>query len=987
MVKSVRNLSKTLAISLLVIVALGVLVGYAISAPVAKAEEKGPATDHLIYKAVPLDNVPEAIGKTIDAYIFGLRSSQIKALQGKSGVTIYTAPAGITDFLLNPAPVYTTTLDGVLSKDQAAAKLGVPAAAITYIEVNQTSKKTYVELGAYPGKGINPFAFQPIRFAINYLIDRNYIVNNIYGGYAAAMYAPYSYYDPMYSVVADIVAKYKFEYSPAQANEIISKVLTAVGAKNQNGMWYYDGKPITIKFIIRTEDERKDLGDMLATALDKLGFTVNRMYMTFGEAITKVYFTNPTDLEWQIYTEGWGKGGLTKWDPYTLAQFTAPWYGWMPGIQQPGWWQYKNATLDNYTKALVLGKFKSKDEFIDLTRKAMEIALQESVRVWIATTMDGFPAVSDLKGVTGDLGAGLRSIYNAREWYIPGKDTLTIGHLHIWTARTVWNIFGGFSDVYSVDIERQTYDPFDWTNPFNGEPIPFRVTWTVKTAGPTGKMTVPTDAIIWNATEDKWVNVSSGTKATSEVIFDLSKLVGTKWHDNITITCADVLATWAEWFEITYDPQKSQIEGSIASTAKPTLDLIKGLQILPGHKLAVYLDFWHFDPNYIADMAVMNVVNPAGLILAQDYLVFTKQTYAFSDSRSEEAKIPQLSLVLPDHAAAIEDVVKNWLSSGYFPANVFTVNGKLLMSKSEWTQRLNAIVKWIDTYHNAWISDGPYKLVKFDKDQQVAELEAFRDPTYPFTPGTWYFGMPKPVKITNVFVPVISPGDAATAVVSVTGEPPIHVKYILRDPIKNKIIATGDAVQSSPTSFTIQFTPDITSKLSEYSAYELTVLAFSDKVAMPDQVVTSLTTGAALSKKLGEISSSVSSQISNVTSQINSITSQINSITSQIGTLSGQLQSVGQLATQIGKLATAIGTLGNTMQTLQSTESALASKVDSVNNAVQNLQTTQSTLSTQLTTATKSVESLSNGLALVEGLLVLTIILQIVAIYLVYKKK
>ena len=1019
--------TRAFSLAILTVVALSVLVGLAISTPTVHAQaKKGPASDELIYTAVPLRNVPDAIGNTIDAYIFGLRPAQVKAIQGKPGISLYTAPAGIVDFIFNPAPVYTTTLKGIYTREEAAKKLGVNPIDITYIKVNKTAGTTYVELGAYSGKGINPFAFRQIRFAMNYLIDRKYVATNIYGGYAAPMYAPYSYYDPMYSIIADIVAKYRFSYAPALADQIVTKVLTAVGAVKKGGKWYYEGKPITIKFVIRTEDERKELGDMLASELERLGFTVNRMYMSFGEAISTVYFTNPIDFKWHIYTEGWGKGVIDRWDPWALTQFAAPWFGWMPGIQQAGWWQYKNETLDELTKKACLGKFKSKEEFINLMRDATELALQESVRVWIATTMDVYPAVSDLKGVTRDLGAGLRSVFNAREWYIPGKNVVRVGHLHIWTSRTVWNIFGGFSDVYSVDIERQTYDPFIWRHPFNGEPIPFRVTFDVRTAGPTGKLTLPSDAIIWDAKKNEWVNVKSGTKAVSEVVFHLDKLIGTKWHDNVTITWADVLAIWAENFEIAYDPEKSQLESAIASPLRETLDLIKGIKIVPDKKeLIVYIDYWHFDKAYIADMASISVINPATLILAQDYLAFTAKKYALSDARSRAQKIPQLSLVLPDHAKAIEDVLKKWLSEGTIPSDYkgyFIVNGKSYLSTDEWKTRLQALIKWIDTYHNAWVSDGPFMLVLFDKDKQTVKLKAFRDPTYPFSPGTWYFGMPKPVHIVTVGVPVVSPGSEATIIVTVSGEPPIHVKYILRDPVTNTIIAAGEATQVSPTSFRIALSAEVTSKLKEYSAYELTILAFSEKVAMPAEVIKTLTTGAALTKKLGEVTSKVaqiSKSVEEVSSRVEQLSTRLSQSIEQIRTqLSEKLtKQVSQVSATLGSaLKTSLSELSKSMtdlaktlkssmselsSTLKSSVGSVSSQVTAVSNEVKSvksdvasLKNTMSSLSSSIdelsdkvSSLDKTIKSLAGTFTLLEGLIIITIILEIIAIAVAFRKK
>ena len=968
----------SLILTALMIIAL--LTGFAILTQKAQAQKTGPATDYVIYKSVPVDEVPEAIGKIIDVYIYSLRPEQIKALEGRTDVTLYAAPAGITDYDVNPAPVHMVTLDGVYTKEEVAKKFGVPVAAITYFEVNETAGTTYVEFGAFPGKGINPFAFREVRFALNYLIDREFIVTNIYGGYAAPMYTCYSFYDPMYSLIADIVAKYKFTYAPSLANELITKTLTAVGAVKEGGKWYYDGKEIKIKFVIRTEDERKDLGDMLATELERLGFVVDRMYMEFGEAISIVMASDPKELRWHLYTAGWGKGALDKWDPWPLAQFHAPWFGYVVGYGVPEWWNYRNATIDELTMALALGKFKSKEEFIEKSRKAVEIALQEAVRIWIATSMDVYTAIADLKGVTLDLGAGLRTIFGAREWYIPGNDTIRVGHRWVWSARTVWNPFGGFDDVYSVDIERQTWDPFIWRHPFNGEPIPFRVTYDVVTAGPEGVLDVPTDAIWWDAVNDRWIHVKPGTNATSKVVFDLSKLIGTKWHHNITITWADVLGYWAEWIDICYDPDKSQLESSIASANKAFFDIIKGIRILPDEKkLEVYIDYWHFDKAYIADMATLSLINPIELVLVQDYLAFTAKTYALDETRSRAEKIPQLNLVLAEHAKDVRAIAEKWLSEGYFPSNYFTVDGESYMTPDEWKARLNALIRWIDTYNSAWISNGPFKVVVFDKDKQIVKLKAFRDPTYPFTPGTWYFGLPRPVKIVSVGVPVVSPGESATIVITVTGEPPITVKYILRDPVTNKIIASGDAEQIGPTTFQVILPPEVTAELKEYSAYELITIAFSEKVAMPHEVDKTLTTGAAIGKRLGEISERVEEISKSMSAKIAEISSRVEEVSKTLG------EALTASMTELGDtLKASLSELG---ETLKGPLTAVSEDITTVKNTVTGITSKLDELSGKVSEVSESVKGLSGAVTALEAILIVVLILQIIIIALVFRRR
>ncbi|RLG85344.1 MAG: hypothetical protein DRO18_05930 [Thermoprotei archaeon] len=622
--------------------------------------------------------------------------------------------------------------------------------------------------------------------------------------------------------------------------------------------------------------------------------------------------------------------------------------------------------------------------------------------------MDAYPAIVDLKGVTVDLGAGLRSIFNAREWYIPGKDTVRVGHLWVWTARTVWNPFGGFDDVYSVDIERQTWDPFMWRHPFNGEPIPFRVTYDVVTAGPEGKLDVPTDAILWDAKANKWVHVEAGTKATSKVVFDLSTLIGSKWHHGIEITWADVLAYWAEWYEIAYDPEKSELESAIAGPQREIFDLIKGIRILPDEKkLEVYIDYWHFDKAYIADMAVLSLINPTVLVVAQDYLAFVKKTYALDETRSRAEKIPQLNLVIPDHAADVKAALEELKDKFSDYANYFTVDGTTYMTEDEWRTRIDTLIEWIDTYNNAWVSNGPFMLVQFDKDKQYVKLKAFRDPTYPFSAGKWYFGLPRPVKITEVGVPVVSPGESATIVITAVGEPPIHVKYILRDPIANIIIATGDAEQVGPTSFRVVLTPDITGKLKEYSAYEFITLAYSEAVAMPHEVVKTLTTGAALGKRLGEIGA----RVEEVTKSVEKVSARVEEISkgvsAKVAEISARVEEVSKtlgealktsMAALSDTLKASLAELGSTLKAslapLSDTLKAISADITAVKSSVEDVKSTVTgitprfeELSDRVTAVEEAVKGLGGAFTTLHVLLIIVIILEIILIALLFRRR
>ena len=84
----------------------------------------------------------------------------------------------------------------------------------------------------------------------------------------------------------------------------------------------------------------------------------------------------------------------------------APWLGNMPGWQEIGFWQYENPTLDDVGQRIFRGDFADQAERDELYREATRIALEDSVRIWLATVVNTFPAKTQIEGVTEDVVAG-----------------------------------------------------------------------------------------------------------------------------------------------------------------------------------------------------------------------------------------------------------------------------------------------------------------------------------------------------------------------------------------------------------------------------------------------------------------------------------------------------------------------------------------------------------------------------------------------------
>jgi peptide/nickel transport system substrate-binding protein len=115
----------------------------------------------------------------------------------------------------------------------------------------------------FEGTGeLNPFSVPKIREAMNWLIDRNYIAEEIMGGLGLPRTVPLVGGFPDYALLIGKVRELeaKYAYDPDRAREVISQEMEALGAEMVDGTWHYEGEPVELIFIIRSEDERKDIG-------------------------------------------------------------------------------------------------------------------------------------------------------------------------------------------------------------------------------------------------------------------------------------------------------------------------------------------------------------------------------------------------------------------------------------------------------------------------------------------------------------------------------------------------------------------------------------------------------------------------------------------------------------------------------------------------------------------------------------------------------
>ncbi len=240
----------------------------------AAAASVGGAADTITFGAYNVDQAPLNVQNgDVDLYIFGLKTAGAKSLEGNDQVRLIDAPASTVSLLLNPAPA--------------------------------------------PDGALNPFSIKEVRQAMQYLIDRDFIASDIYQGRALPMFTNISPTDYDQLTIFPVVSAANIRYDNDLATKQITDAMTAAGASKDGGTWSFGGKPIQIKIVTRVEDERRDIGDLVRSSLEQLGFQVAPQYQEFGPATLAVYASDPKTFQWHIYTEGWSRArrcGMTMPD-------------------------------------------------------------------------------------------------------------------------------------------------------------------------------------------------------------------------------------------------------------------------------------------------------------------------------------------------------------------------------------------------------------------------------------------------------------------------------------------------------------------------------------------------------------------------------------------------------------------------------------------------------------------------------------------------
>lgn len=716
---------KTLILCLLSLIILFILITSVL------AEVKGPIVDKVYFNVRMSEEIglkDTAEGLT-DIFFWGVSGPTIMGLDQatRDKLDIYSVPSGSWSLNFNPIPN-----------------------APPYI-VKVEDKEFF-----------NPFAIREVRFAMNDLINRKYIVDEILGGAGGPMFTMATPGQPgtyKYNLVANRMG-FTPEGNEKKAIEEITSALQEAATLpelqgrlvKQEKWWTFDGEPVTINFLIRVDDPqgRMKEGEYVASQIEKAGIKVERCLWDRVKCIKTSYYSDPADYQWNIYTEGWGAGATRAFWEHIVCQMYAPWYGYMAGGPDDKW-HYENEEIDRLTKKAYTGNFLTEEEYWETVLEALELALKDACRIYVAYQNDYYAThkASFNKRMCYGLGDGLNN------WSIITADTknkeLRVTEFSAKGAlfMSAWDPIGteGFNDVYSLVIAEPLFDRATFESPASAIATPWRVipedirteVDRDETGEVIGKIPVSPEAIKYDSAKKEWYKVGAGETAMSAGTY--SFLFG-NFHHGLPMTIANILyadAFVTEWINKDGDDDK-YYDATYESSHRPDWEISKGMTLNPDGTITNYFDY-NFPPSKERVAANGSPwVSLSGRYIVLPWEVFealaelvangsaSGTVYSFTPSEGVE----QVDLLRPSCVADIRAKLVELKDNNHVPISL-----KDYVTVEEAKAGYEAAIKWIDEKGHAFIGNGPFYMEKYDPTTNYVELTAFRDPEYPFTPDYW----------------------------------------------------------------------------------------------------------------------------------------------------------------------------------------------------------------------------------------------------------
>lgn len=818
-------------------------------------------------------------GTNMQLYMFNLRNlADIQAALADPNIKTVITPGSVDDMFINPV--------------QHAA--GVP--------------------------GFNVFAIKEVREAMHWLIDRDFIVEQIFGGYGVPYTSPYHPLQPDY--LRDIVfynnLDREYAYDPVKAREVVFASLSQVTNMTfeADGKWYFNGAPLTVVMIIRTEDRRLDIGNYVADQIETLGIAVDRQYHPGTSAFNIVYFGPPEVGAWHIYTEGFGFTALTAWGDNFIATL-----GWTRSSGEALWDFYTpSATLVDAAGRLERAQYRDYDERLNLMRTAAVEAMKDPVRLMIVAEEAVFISNKDVEGYVYDLSGGPWTLYGARTArYTTGtaaahQNTLRVGQPLHWNSQ--WNPYRGFTWLYDETQRRALTDFGVFWHPHLGVYIPIRSAFNVQTSGgyDATPLPVPADAVWFNASSAAFEPVGAGVGAVSKITYDHT--FG-KVHDGSDMSMDDIWWSLSAAFRRLNNTFYGGVINPITGEEYPTGDIgnadrraasaaavtflsaFKGAKQVDADSMEIYLDFWHLDGGEIAAIGDVFPTLPWHVEMLMTQTVLDRETAFHATTATNEGRV-RLELIRGDslgYLAADLDTLRT--------ANAIPSHLTAQITSAEATARWNALETFSTTTSTVtgqagytgghfYASHGPYWLNTVNIADRQTVMNRFVD--YPYEANRWdSMLVPRVPAVTIGTIPEVVPGLAVTIPVTTTlfgvAYDNIDLDYLVTNPATGEVLFQGNPTRVAAGSWTISLTAEQTSAIlpGTYNVQAVGVGAEAAVPAVDTKSFVAIPQLAFFERLIGEIQAGLETEIQDAADEAAAATAAANAARDEVRSLSGLL--------------------------------------------------------------------------------------------------
>jgi peptide/nickel transport system substrate-binding protein len=745
-----------------------------------------------------------------------------------------------------------------VSNREVVAKVAESPDLDTYQSSGSYNELTFNPAGPELENGtINPFAVPVVREAMNYLMDRNYIAQEIMGGMAIPRWLPFNIASSDYARLADVARglELKYAYDKDKANEIITAEMEKLGATLVDNKWQYNGAPVTLIVLIRTEDERRGIGDYVANQLEDIGFTVTRDYKTSAEASPIWMRGNPADGLFHIYTGGW----VTTAVPRTLADNFQFFYT-NAGLAVPLWQAYVN-TPEFYelSDRLAISDFKNMEERTAMMAEALDMAMLDSVRIWLCDRTSLTPKRTEVK-VAADLyggvsGSSIWAYTLQREGEVGGSMSIAMPSI----LTEPWNPIAGSNWIYDMMLIRGTGEFGTVSDPFTGLALPQRIerAEVVMQEGlPVFKtldwvdlqfvdsIEVPDDAWVdWDAEQQRFLTAG---EVYTETVTALRKSVAyypadlyssVKWHDGSNFSIGDIVMG----IILTFDRAKeasANYDASYVPSFDSFMSAFKGVRIVSEDPLVIetYSDDYNMDAENTVSTWWPYYDQGQGSwhALALGLMADANGEAAFSADKADELEVEWLSYIAGPTIETMKTHLDEFVASS---ALVYTPTMGMYVDAAEVQSRYANLAEWYRQRGHFWIGTGPYYMERAFPVEGTVILKRFLG--FPDMADKWMRFSEAAIAEVELDGPGrVDIGKEAVYDVFITfNEQPYamadidNVKYLVLD-ATGQVAEVGQAEAVADGQWKITLSAEVTGKL-EAGSNQLEVVAVSKLVALP----------------------------------------------------------------------------------------------------------------------------------------------------------